>query len=471
MALTSFESRDDFHYIGYDLFEDGTDELNVKELNAKSRVMIKDIRKHLNAFKRKMKKKKNKTFTFELIKGDTNQTLNKNVQADLAFIDGGHSKHTVRNDYDKLKHIPIIVLDDFFSEDERGDCLDEEFLEVNRIVNGTKHRKYILPSNDPVKEGGITHLAVILTSDDVEGLTTKVMQVPIQVTPRDCVPDGNIIGNVKKNLNLMSNWLQRGRAHGDTAIIVSGGDSTDWDLVRGVSRAWENTRIVCVKHSYPTLLENGIQPWGCVILDPRPLSGKSTHGIIRRTLFEHVDKQTIFFLASMTNPSVTRLLKKQDAQLWGWHAFSETLRQQTEKNKPVQNNTIHITENLAIPHDTTFITGGTCAAMRSVGLMHTIGFRNFHLFGFDCTIPEPSEKNKRKKEKDGRPKFLNVTVEDNKFWTTGELLAMAQDCEKLFERDDVEMNLEVYGENTLVKALWNKSRMDRVKNYTTFLPC
>jgi len=103
--------------------------------------------------------------------------------------------------------------------------------------------------------------------------------------------------------------------------------------------------------------------------------------------------------------------------------------------------------------------------------MHILGFRTFDLFGYDCIIPEPSEKDKKKKERDGRPKFMNVTVDDHKFWTTGELLAMAQDCEKLFERDDVDMEITVHGENTLVKKLWENSRMSKVKHYKEFLPC
>ena len=268
----------------------------------------------------------------------------------------------------------------------------------------------------------------------------------------------------------MDNWLEKGRAHSDRVIIVSGGASTDWSHVKELSRK-DNTRVVCVKHSYPHLLEHGIQPWGCVILDPRPLSGKSTHGIIRKSLFNKVDKNTIFFLASMTNPSVTRLLKKQGANLWGWHAFSETLRASTDKNRPVRDNTIQVSEEFDIPPDTTFITGGTCAAMRAIGMMHILGFRTFDLFGYDCIIPEPLEKDKKKKERDGRPKYMNVTVDDHKFWTTGELLAMAQDCEKLFERDDVDMEITVHGENTLVKTLWNNSRMSKTKHYKEFLPC
>ncbi len=48
-------------------------------------------------------------------------------------------------------------------------------------------------------------------------------------------------------------------------------------------------RIMCVKHSYPALLNHGFQPWGCTILDPRSLDGISTHGIVRRTLFKTIN--------------------------------------------------------------------------------------------------------------------------------------------------------------------------------------
>mgnify|MGYP003671317190 FL=1 len=469
MALASFENRDSFHYIGFDLFEEGNEELSIKELNAKPIAKKFDVQKQLSSFRKKMREK-NKTFTYELIKGDTNQTLTDSINADMAFIDGGHSTRTVQHEFSKLKHIPVLVFDDFITQDDQGNCVDPDFQEVNRIVEATKHRKYVLPSGDRVREGGITHLAVILTDDTIEELTTKVMQVPIQVTPRDCVPDQSIVGNIRKNLKLMTNWIEKGRGHGDTAILVSGGNSTDWDHVKELSRQ-KNTRIVCVKHSYPQLLKHGLQPWGCVILDPRPLSGKSTHGIVRHSLFSKIDPKTIFFIASMTNPSVTRLIKKNTDRLWGWHAFSETLRAEGDKQKPIVDNTMVLDESLNIPSETTFITGGTCAAMRAIGLMHTFGFRKFHLFGYDCTIPEPRENRKKKKEKDGRPKFMNVTLDDHKFWTTGELLAMAQDCEKLFQRDDVDMEFSVHGENTLVKAIWETSRMAKVKHYKEVLPC
>ena len=64
-------------------------------------------------------------------------------KASFAFIDGGHSEETVRSDYENLKHIPCIVFDDFFSKDEKGNILDDEYLGTNRLVESLKDkRKY-----------------------------------------------------------------------------------------------------------------------------------------------------------------------------------------------------------------------------------------------------------------------------------------------------------------------------------------
>ena len=111
------------------------------------------------------------------------------------------------------------------------------------------------------------------------------------------------------------------------------------------------------------------------------------------------------------------------------------------------------------------ITGGTCAAMRSIGIMHTLGFRKFHLFGYDCSMPEPPDEDKDQKMEDGKPKYLKVGVKDQEFWTTGELIAMAQDCEKLFSKEDVDMKINFHGENTLVAACWELSPVHQLKHY------
>ena len=132
-------------------------------------------------------------------------------------------------------------------------------------------------------------------------------------------------------------------------------------------------------------------------------------------------------LASMTDPSVTEFLIKKGCDIWGWHAFTDGLRQEDEQGKSIKNQQVKIMEELNIPKGATLITGGTCAAMRSIGI-------------------EGGET--------PRPKYFQVTVGDNTYWTTGELLAMAQDCEKIFADEGLEGVLTYHGEDTMVADLW-----------------
>jgi len=297
---------------------------------------------------------------------------------------------------------------------------------------------------------------VLLNDDDLPDLPVEFRRVPIVVQPRDSVPKDNIVDNINKNVELISSWdmIRNCHVHDEHAIIVSGGSSIDFKELKKLQKK-TNGRIVCVKHSYPKLLKAGIKPWACVILDPRPIEGESTHGVVRSTLFETVDPSTMFFIASMTDPSVTKLLQSKTDQVYGWHAYSQAVAN-TVKNQ--KGKSLKINEKLNVPEDTTFVNGGTCAAMRAIGMMHIFGFRNFHLFGFDCSFPDETAIDLKEKLEDGRNKYMKVETNGSEFWTTGELLAMAQDCEKLFDNDAIEMNIFMYSKNTLVAEVFKTSK-------------
>ena len=157
----------------------------------------------------------------------------------------------------------------------------------------------------------------------------------------------------------------------------------------------------------------------------------------------------MFFVASMTDPSVTELLLSKTDKVYGWHAYSQAV---ANTIKDQNGSKLQINEKLNIPENTTFVNGGTSAAMRAIGMMHIFGFRNFHLFGFDCSFPDESKINLEEKLEDGRAKYMKVETNGSEFWTTGELLAMAQDCEKLFDNEEIEMNVCMHGDNTLVSV-------------------
>jgi len=474
MALAAFENTDRVTYYGFDLFEDATIETDKEEFNVKAHNTLEAVQKRLDEFKVKMKEK-NKIFNFVLTKGNTKETLRASnlfeflPDIDYAFIGGGDSITTKQSDYDCLKHIPVIVVDNFFAKDKDGNTVKTEYCGTNKLKDSLPKniKNNILPSEDLVRGGGNTHLLLIVNDDKLPSPPRHLFSVPIKVNPRDCVPKEDIRGNIKTNFKLINRWLGKFSMHDNKCIIVSGGPYTDYAELHALIKSNPTAKVVAVKHSYRKLLEHNIKPWACVVLDPRPITGTSTHGVVRKDLFKTIDPSTKFFVASMTDPSVTKYLIERKADIWGWHAFTESLRDPEEQKKGIHNNIVTLNKDLGLPEGTTLITGGTCAAMRALGIMHTMGFRFFELFGYDSSVEEPTEE--QKKETTGaenekpRPKYFKVSVDKQEFWTTGELLALAQDCEKYFNESPMEMDINFHGKGTLVSALWKLSNRYKLK--------
>lgn len=98
-------------YIGFDIWEDGDESLDELENNAKKRVSLSEAQEKL------------KDFDVELIKGNTRNTLKEYVKdkkpfVDMAIIDGGHSKGTIKSDllncFKIVKPEGVIFIDDYY---------------------------------------------------------------------------------------------------------------------------------------------------------------------------------------------------------------------------------------------------------------------------------------------------------------------------------------------------------------------
>lgn len=287
----------------------------------------------------------------------------------------------------------------------------------------------------------------------------KPTSIPILVQPKDSMPDDYIKNNIVENVRLIERWVERCRVHGGRGVVVSAGPSLDYSALHAKyydGKTVSKNHILCVKHTLPDMHKAGIVPWGCLVLDPRPIDGTSTHGVVRKDLFENIDKRTIFFVASMTDPSVTRYLIERGATILGFHAYSNAIKRVSED------------PDFPLDSDTVYITGGTCAATRAVGLLHTLGFREVTMIGLDGSFPEPADKEKNDKisSHDGkeREKYLSVNLNDVNFWTSGELLAMAQDCERLFDKTDLDLEIDFVGDGTLCSETWKNRKLRPLKD-------
>ena len=157
-AIKMYKAANASRYIGFDLFDEATETTDAKEMNVKPHFTQDDVYKKLESA----------GVDALLIKGNTRKTLPEFIQsfgdghADFAFIDGGHSVETIRSDYEAVKKIvkkgKYIIFDDYYSHMPEGFDLNK--YGANKVVENIPGYR-VLPSSDPVKGGGITHLVVV----------------------------------------------------------------------------------------------------------------------------------------------------------------------------------------------------------------------------------------------------------------------------------------------------------------------
>lgn len=147
------------HYIGYDVFETKDAEFQADALNGKGIPLQAQARAELDALAAEFP-----GFSYELIVGDTRQTLQKNPTiVDFAFIDGDHRVEVIEGDYLALCGSRMVVLDDYYRASPKC-ALDLSKYGANTLVGdliGNWHEAEILPVGDACNHGGIAHLVAV----------------------------------------------------------------------------------------------------------------------------------------------------------------------------------------------------------------------------------------------------------------------------------------------------------------------
>lgn len=264
---------------------------------------------------------------------------------------------------------------------------------------------------------------------------------PLKIIPQDSMPKEHILNNAHESDKLLSKWLKHCMPHNRSAVIVSAGPSLAGNLERIRQQQKDGAYVVCVKHSLPILMNAGIIPDACVILDPRPVNAESTHGVLRTTLFDKVDPKTVFFIASMTDTSVTKYVLSKTSNVVGWFAWTQALA----KSKP--------------PEDHPVVTGGTCSAWRCFGLLRVLGFSKITAYGFDFVMDSSKPIDMELKDDKGRPKYFKIFIGEDDIRkeeiTTGELAAGIQDVAHMLQQTvATQQDVEMVGESGAA-FLWN----------------
>lgn len=146
-------------YIGFDVWEDGDDSLDELENNAKKRVTESEVRELL------------KDRDAELIKGNTRQTLKAYIKdkkpfVDMALLDGGHSKGTIKSDLlacmKIVKRSGVIFIDDYYF-----DCPTAN-VGAQSVMGEVQVPYTVLPKADKAADGSLVKI-IRIDMKDVPG--------------------------------------------------------------------------------------------------------------------------------------------------------------------------------------------------------------------------------------------------------------------------------------------------------------
>lgn len=252
----------------------------------------------------------------------------------------------------------------------------------------------------------------------------------LKVQTKNCVNHENIIKNVTANLDLIKNWLDICKPNEEEIVIANAGPSLCAEEIRPFYE--KGVKIVAVKHALAPLLDVGIVPWACMLLDPR----EHVKDFVKHPRAKEIN----WFVASMVNPEVTKILLEQGCKVFGYHAY------------------VGAEEHKILPKHHKMVCGGSATSTRGIAVLDMLGFKKFHLFAYDlCSLEKPDLKLTKGEGENKRKIWLEVplsaeTYGDKKinrtFWTKGEFLAQVQEMRKFFEQNKTD-SFYVYGEGII----------------------
>ena len=256
---------------------------------------------------------------------------------------------------------------------------------------------------------------------DVDNLAIQAM---------NCVNDGVLQSNVANNVVLIKDWADIYDDVDEEIVVCSAGPS----LTAGDVLPWaqKGTKIVAVKHAMDRLLRFGVKPWAVFLLDPRPHVEQ---------FIENADRDIVYFVASVVDPSVTKRLLDQNCKVIGYHAY--------------------VGGNIDpyIPRHHLKFNGGSATATRALSVLRCFGFKTMHLYGYDCCYYEKPDLEARKTN--GKHRYEEVTLnvdtwggkkDTRTIWTEGQFLAQVQEFRnQIFKQKAID--LHYYGSG-VINWMW-----------------
>lgn len=233
--------------------------------------------------------------------------------------------------------------------------------------------------------------------------------------------------------------------HDLEAVLVGSGPSVK-EEVASLRKKSRDPRYMFfgIKGGHDFLLEHGIEPHFAVAVDPLEK--------IHRENFLRDAKRCKYFIASQCHPTLFDSLLKRGKEVIIWHLLTDSmLKWAQEEGSPIY-------QHYLIP-------GGSTSGLRCIVLAYAMGFRKFHLFGYDSCLTGKMRKVNGEiydeKKPDGTDKALDVFVGTKKFRADPAMASQAtefQDLLKSLWRADDPFWVKGYGKGMIQTIIRERYR-------------
>lgn len=239
-----------------------------------------------------------------------------------------------------------------------------------------------------------------------------------------------ILANIKLNLVEFQQAIIPN--NGDFCMVGSG--TSIEDNLQAIKDCHDQGMpIIAIKGAHDWLIERGIIPDVCIMLDPQP---KIINCIKHRGQWPKTHKGCIYMIASQCSPEIFEALKSQRVVIW--HALS------------------NIGEAKILP-GRMLVGGGTTTGLRAFNIGYLMGFRRFRMFGFDSCLKDKESMIKRMSGEKAT-KVIDVECGERVFPCNPAMAGQANELQTMIKMFDGNIRLKSYGYGLITEILRERRR-------------
>ena len=216
--------------------------------------------------------------------------------------------------------------------------------------------------------------------------------------------------------------------------IIGGGPSIDGEVAKLRNLRTEGAKVMAIARMYPWCLKQGIVPDYVVSLD---CSEEQEKG------FAEIRPEATHLVASVTRPEIVERILAAKAPVYLFDSRDDRKIKTLRREAGYQGVTV--------------VNGGGSVTVLAISLAFTLGFRELHVFGFDCLIPPVGDTHATGIAGESvKLKHIEISINGEMVTTTPSFLEFAGQALDLFSvAHDAGLldKVEVHGES-LVRKMW-----------------